>query len=82
MLLYSTRVPARTNRPAMLETASMVMYIGGAGRPPSLFPDEVASTEQEPGAAVPVLVELEFWEPEPFRPGPVPAPSFMYCMDC
>ena len=54
---------------------------------PALFllePEEVeaapvatAVTDPEPGEAVPVEVSPAFWDPEPLRPGPVPAPLFI-----
>lgn len=40
--------------------------------------DEVAVTDPEPGAAVPVDVPPAFWEPGPKRPTPLPAPVVMY----
>jgi hypothetical protein len=71
-------VPARVKKPTTAATAKKLKSIGGAGRPPSFFPDAVAETEPEPADAVPVDVEPAFCDPSPERPGPVPAPLVMY----
>jgi len=40
--------------------------------------EAVAVTWPEPAVAVPVLAPPAFWDPEPVRPGPLPAPEVMY----